>query len=185
MPHDYSKSQISNIQSEKPAPILLCQLNHSGTVEYLSASGAITYDGQAYAPGGFNLVNLKDSASSAIQIAPTAARVTQIINKTYKNGIYKLIYIPAISTDSTTFAAAAGKLIFDGIIDISVFGNEYVTVQGYNKYLRGNLSPGYVFNQFCNHIPPAGSTLTWGSETVAFEPVQDSGSTTRDPFYLW
>ena len=52
---------LERLQSPATRPIYIAQINHSGATEYLSASGAVTYDGQVYTAGGMNIRSVVNS----------------------------------------------------------------------------------------------------------------------------
>lgn len=185
MPRALTAWQLDNCDSATAKPICLMQLNHSGTVEYLSATGAVTYDGQLYTAGGFNINSIVDSRSATFTLAATPARMAEVTRSTYRRGICIIYYIPGVDGDTPTYTADKGVLMLDGRIDTSGVSDGLVTVVAMNKYLTGRLGPGYTFNQFCSHMPAPGSSIVWEGETVPFESVEETPAPTRNPFYLW
>lgn len=185
MPRELTAWQLANSEAENARPFVIVQLNHSGVVEYLSATGSVTYDGQLYTGGGFNIVSIVDSISATLTLAATPARVAEILDSKYRRGLCKIFYIPGLAGDTPTYTADKGILMLDGRIDTSSTSDGLVTVGAFNKYLTGRMGPGYNFNQFCNHMPAPGSSITWEGETAPFEVVEDTPPPPRNPFYLW
>jgi len=171
MPISLTTTQLSNIAAAATRPIYLVQLNHSGTLEYLSCSGAVTYDGQAYTAGGARLKGIRGARSATIEIKQTSTRIGEIQTSAWRGGVCKIYYIPALPTDTPTYTTADAILVFDGLIDISSAQGESLTIQAKNKYLTGVMAPVLTVNQICNHIPPPGTVTTWEGEKVTTQPA--------------
>lgn len=168
---DVTVDQLDRMEQVVTRPIYLVQLNHSGTVEYLSCSGDITFDSQVYVAGGAAIATINNSESATIVVPNSVARLDQIQNNDWLDGICVIYYIPALPSDGDSFALGDALLMLDGIIDSSGLRGESVNIAVRHKWLTGNMSPIYTFDQFCNHIPPAGSTLEWDNETVVLDSV--------------
>lgn len=185
MPRDLTAWQLANSDSATAKPICLMQLNHSGAVEYISATGAVTYDGQLYTAGGFNISSIIDSRSATFTLIATPARVAEVTRSAYRRGLCMIYYIPGEAGDTPTYTADKAVLLLDGRIDTSSVSDGLVTVVAMNKYLTGRMGPGYTFNQFCTHMPAPGSSIVWEGETAPFEAVEETPAPPRNPFYLW
>lgn len=166
-------AHLANMMEVVTRPIYLLQLNHSGTVEYLSCSGECTFDSQVYTPGGASIGNVVNAKEATVVVPNSPARVDELQTNAWRDGICKLYYIPALPADGNAFVVADAILMLDGIIDSSGLRGETLNIVAKNKWLTGNMSPVYTFDQVCNHIPPAGSTLEWDNTTVVLDSVNN------------
>lgn len=161
--HQFTADQVKNTLLTVTKPVYLVQLNHSGTVEYLSCSGSVTFDSQDYDAGGCNIRRLRLYESASIELSASATRIAEVQNYDWRGGICKVYYIPAASGDSLSFNAADAALLLDGVIDTSSFSGEKIKIEAVHKYTVGNMAPGLLFNHFCNHLPAIGESLDWGA----------------------
>lgn len=178
MPISLTAAQLERIHASATRPIYLIQLNHSGTVEYLSCSGAVTFNSQAYTAGGANLKAIRGARSATLTIKQTPARIGEIQSSVWRGGICKIYYIPGLPTDTPTYALADGILVLDGLIDTTSAQGSSITIQAKHKFLTGVMAPILTINQICNHIPPAGSVTDWEGERVKTEPSRSAVDTT-------
>lgn len=169
MPRSVSAWMLERLQSPATRPIYIAQINHSGATEYLSASGAVTYDGQVYTAGGMNIRSVVNSESARIMLPATAQRISEVQGSTYRRGVCAIYLIPGLPDDTLTYTAAQGMLLIDGRIESSSFSSEAVNVSVINKYLTGRLGPGYICNEVASYIPAPGSSITINGETVSYE----------------
>lgn len=171
MPRTLTSDQLSNVLADAVWPIVLVQLNHSGTLEYLSCSGDVTYDSQAYTGGGCSVRSIVDSTSATLVLTPSPSRAEEIQSGVWRGGTCVIYYIPALPSDSSTFVAADGVLMLDGLIDTSSIKGEAHTITAKNKYLTGRMGPGYIVNEVASsaYLPAPGDSLEWEGETVSYE----------------
>lgn len=168
--HDqFSADHVNNILPSSTRPIYLVEINFSGTAEYLSCSGAVTYDGQAYAAGGCSVESMKNQETARLSFPATAERNAQLLNSSWRRGVCNIYFIPGAPGDTLTYAAADGVLLLPGLIDAAELSRDSIRLDVVNKYLTGVMCPGLIFNQFCNHIPAAGTSITWEGETDVLE----------------
>lgn len=169
-PHgQFSADHVKNMLASEDRAVYLVEINFSGTAEYLSCSGAVTYDGQAYAAGGCSVESMKNQETARLSFPATAERNAQLLSASWRKGVCNIYYIPGAPGDSLTYAVADGVLLFPGLIDEAKFSNDSIILDVVNKYLTGVMCPGLIFNQFCNHIPAAGTSITWEGETDVLE----------------
>lgn len=150
-------------------PIYIAKVNHSGTVEYLSANGTLEYDGQTYTGGDMNVRSIKNSEAFRFMLTATPTRISETQRSTYRRGLAQLFFIPGLPDDSPSYTAAQGIMLVDGRIDTSAFSGEAVNVVAINKYLTGRMGPGYICNEVSSYIPAPGSSITVNGETVSYE----------------
>lgn len=165
MPRPHTPTQLSKASATATRPIYLIRWKFGASVEYLSCSGDITYDGNSYVPG-INIRSMKIGVSASLSIPATAARVTDIQNSAYRGGLCEVWHIPAAPGDTLTFTTADSMLLLDGVLDTAKMSGESINVGAINKYLTGEMSPVFTFDQICNHIPPAGEVLDWEGEKL-------------------
>lgn len=172
MPRELTSTQLTNVNATATRPIYLVEWAHSGSTERLSSSGSITYDGNAYTAGGVLVRSISNGRSATITVPATAARAGQVADNDWRNGTCKVYCIPGAPGDSGTYAAAAGILLIDGVIDSSRLGRNTVNVQITSKYLVGVTTPVLTFDRICNHLPAPGSTIEWEGDSLALERVE-------------
>ena len=158
--------QLSNVEEVATRTINIVEIEHSGSIERLSCSGALSYDGADYTFGGVNIRRIENNRSATLTLPATATRITESQNGTWRNGTCKIYAIPALPTDSNIFAAADGVLVLDGFISTSSFANDRVTVTVVHVNLDGNYTPRNLIDEACNHVPSPGSILTWEGENI-------------------
>lgn len=169
MARDLSSAKQANIEAGATRPIYLVEWQHSGLTEYLSCSGDITYDGQAYTAGGLTISSMEDGKTATILLPATSTRIAEIQNNTWRLGICKITAILAAPGDSPTYAAADGDLMLDGVIEQTTFSGELISVIAKCKYYRGALVPRFTFDDVVSVVPAVGSTSEWEGENYSYE----------------
>lgn len=158
--------QLSNVGGANTRPINIVSIEHSGSIELLSCSGELSYDGDTYAGGGINIRRIENNRSATLTLPATATRITESQNGTWRGGTCKIYAIPALPTDSNIFVLADGLLILDGVISTSSFATDRITVTVVHSNLDGNYTPRNLIDEACNHVPSPGSILTWEGENI-------------------
>lgn len=171
MPRNLTSTQQTNVNATATRPIYIVEWEHSGSTERLSSSGEITYDGNAFTPGGVVVRAVSNGRSATVTVPATATRAGQVADNDWRNGICKVWCIPGAPSDGGTYAAAAGILLIDGIINTSALRRNVVTVQATSKYLVGITTPVLTFDRVCSYLPAPGSTIQWEGDSLALESV--------------
>ena len=173
MARELTSTQQANVEAGATRPIYLVEWKHSGTTEYLSCSGDVSYgDGspiQTYTAGGITIAGLEDSKTATLILPATAARVTEIQNNTWRRGHCKITAILAAPGDSPVYAAADGLLVLDGLIESSSFSGESITVIAKSKYYTGALLPRFTYDDVVTSAPAVGTVSTWEGENYSYE----------------
>jgi len=165
---DLTSTEQTNVEAGATRPVYLVEWRFAASVEYLSCSGAITYDSQVYTEGGLKLISREDGKTATLSLPATSSRVAQIQANTWRGGICKITSILASTADGPTYALAVGHLVLDGVIEKASFSGEVITVIAKCKYYRGALVPRYVYDDVTS-TPAVGSTSTWESENYSYE----------------
>lgn len=170
MPRHITTAQFNNLREVATRPINLIRWELSGSLELLSTSGQVTFDDEVYSAGGVDLVSIEDSVRAVLSVPADADRVAQTLGGTWRNGRICQIYaIPAMPGDSGEYTTDDGLLILDGIINRPSLQSGRVVVEVVHKFMNGRLTPRATFNEITNHIPAAGTTLTWEGETFTLK----------------
>lgn len=163
-------SQRAAVDPGATKPLFVCEIAHSGTPELLSASGEVVYDGRIFAAGGCRVTAISDASSATIELPWSPARVNEVETGAWRNGICKIWAIPALPDDvEQVYGAADGILMLDGQIKSSGFSGDRISVNATHVSALARLSPRHTFEAVCNHIPAAGSTITWEGDVLTLE----------------
>lgn len=159
MARTLTATQQTNVEADATRPIYLVEWLHSGTIEYLSVNGEVTYGGQAYTPGELRINQIIDSDVATISMPATATRVAEVTSQVWRDRSCVIRLIPGAPGDSGTYTASpdAALVVMDGIIQTSVFAGNRITVTVKNKYFTGALCPRLRLDQVAHHIPPVGT----------------------------
>jgi hypothetical protein len=171
MARTLTATQQTNVDAAATRPIYIIEWTHSGSTEYLSVTGDITYGGQAYTQGGVNISQIIDSDVATLTMPATSTRITEVQDATWRQGTCVIRTILGAPGDSGTYTASPDQalVIMDGNIQSSRLNGEVITVTVKNKYFAGALCPRLRLDQVANHIPPVGTTFDWGSSQVSYE----------------
>jgi hypothetical protein len=167
-------AQFTNSSADSTRPVYLVQLQHSGTIEYLSSSGEVTLDGIDYRAGIVTVTSIENNRSATVTIPATIQRTLECSSGSWRG--YKLckIYgVPAMPGDSAAYVSADAILLLDGVIDDSRLSNMTVTVRAIHKYAAAVYTPRLNCSELSPHIAPAGSLFTW--EGTGYVLVSKSG----------
>jgi len=174
-----TSTQLSNLAAEQTRPIFLVEWAHSGTTEYLSCSGTVTYGGQTYygAGGaspdiyGVNITRLEGSKAAQLQMPATSTRITQVQNGSWRAQSCIIRAIPGLPGDSGTYSASPdeGILILDGIIETSALNGEVVTVTAKSKYYQGEIFPSFQLSDVASHIPAVGNAFEYNGNVYTHD----------------
>lgn len=156
-------TQETNVRANSTRPIYLVQLAHSGVVEYLSASGAITFDGILYAGGGVEVNSINGEVSVDLSLHASIERIHESFNGTWRNEKLCRVYgIPASVTDENIFDLDAGIELLDGFIDSSSYRvGDKVRVRGVQKTIDRSFTPRLNCSELSLHLPPEGTVFSW------------------------
>lgn len=169
MSRTLTTSQNAAVDSNSTRPIFVVQINHSGTIEYLSSSGEVTFDGLPYVPG-IKVSSIQDASAASLELPWSTARVAEIQNGAWRGGICKVWAIPALPDEATpVYDLADGILMLDGQIRASSFSGNRVSIQAAHVSAISKISPRYTYDAVCNHIPPAGTQIVWEGEILTLE----------------
>lgn len=169
MARELTSTQHTNVEAGSTRPIYLVEWQYSGETEYLSCSGDVTYDSQAYTAGGLTIASIEDSKTATIVLPATAERITSILRSSWRGGVCKITAILAAPGDTGTYSAADGLLMLDGIIEAPTFSGELISVVVKCKYYTGALVPRFTFDDVISIIPAVGSVSTWEGENYSYE----------------
>lgn len=160
MPRNLTPDFVDNTEATATRPLFVVKINHSGTEEYLSCIGAVTFDGDSYVAGGAEISGLSDSMAT-IRLPATSTRIGEVQDSDWRGGICVVYALYYDSMTDVVFAASDGVPIIDGLIDSSGFSGDFVTIVAKHKNLLGKNTPVLTFDDACNHMPVPGEVLTW------------------------
>jgi hypothetical protein len=169
MPLALTDTQRDNAQGTSTRPIIIVQIEHSGALELLSASGPVVFDSDLYSAGGLNMGGIQDGENASLSLPSTATRIAEVQNGTWRGGICKIYAIPASPDDTGEYATTDAVLLIDGLILSSAFTGSAVTVNVIQQSMTGKLTPRHTLSEVCSHIPPPGDVLTWQNSSITFE----------------
>ena len=169
MARTLTSTQQTNVTAAATRPIFLVKWTHSGATEYLSCSGSVTFDGQAYTAGGINIRQVEDSNTATLMLPATSTRIGEVTSGSWRGGTCVIYAIAAAPGDTPTYSASDGITVLDGIIESSKFANEQITVVAKNKYFIGALCPRYLVNDVSSQVPAVGSTFEFDGEVYNYE----------------
>lgn len=167
---ELSSSQRVNLDLTATRPVYVARIAHSGFEELLSGTGRVVFDGEIYAAGGISIKSITDNQTATLELPVTAARMGDIQNGTWRNGVCKIYAIPASPDDDGEFEASAGMLVLDGFIDSSNYsGGDRITCNATQTGMGRNLTPRNTLSEVCNHINPPGTVLAWQDDKLTLE----------------
>lgn len=173
-----SSGQLTNLAASQTRPIFIVEWQHSGSTEYISCSGDITYGGQVYVSansspnyGGVNISRIEGSKTATLTLPATSTRITEVQNGTWRQGTCIIRAIPGLPGDSGTYTSSPeqGILILDGIIESSSFSGEIITVQAKCKYYSGDIFPFLQLSEVANWIPAVGDAFEYNNQVYTHE----------------
>ena len=159
-------AQWTNTGEVSTRPIRVMRWEHSGSLELLSESGGIEFNGELFSAGGVFSISVEDGRRATITLNGTTARIAESVAGRWRTGKICQIYaVPGLPTDTGVYALEDGLLLLDGIIDASEYSNGVVSVRVVHKHLRGNLTPRQTFNLYSEYIPNPGSLVEYDGES--------------------
>ena len=159
-------TQWSNTGEVSTRPVRVVRWEHSGSLELLSESGDIEFNGELFGAGGILSLSVDDGRRATITLNGTTARIAESVAGRWRTGKICQVYaIPALPEDAGVYDLEDGLLLLDGIIDGSDYSGGVVTVRVVHKHLRGNLTPRQTFNLYSEYIPNAGALVEWEGES--------------------
>lgn len=170
MPRASTPQQLAAANAAATKPVYLLAWEHSGIEELIACTvGDVVYNGQTYAAGDVRISRIDDGRSARLSMPASAARVTESLNGTWRSGRCRIYNIPATPTDDLTFLEAEAILVLDGQIRTSGMSGDTVNVYCEHIDAGTRISPRHTFDAICNHLPPAGSVITWEGDTIVLE----------------
>lgn len=161
MPRTLDPGYIADVQLAVTTPTFLIDFYHSGTIEYLSTGGAITYNSHSHVSGA-DMVALSDSEAT-IRIPATSTRITEIQDGDWRN---------ETCTIYAYYDATTAATIMEGTIDASRLGGDSITVRVLSTNILGKYTPVYTYDAICTNLPVDGEYLEWQSETIVVTSVR-------------
>lgn len=159
-------TQWTNTGEVSTRPVRVMRWEHSGSLELLSESGDIQFNGELFGEGGISSIAVDDGRRATITLPGTTTRIAESVAGRWRNGKICQIYaVPGLPGDTGVYTLAEGILLLDGIIDASDYSGGVVSVRVMHKHLRGNLTPRQTFNLYSEYIPGPGSLVEWEGET--------------------
>jgi len=169
MSRTLTTSQNTAVDSGSTRPIFVTQINHSGTIEYLSSSGELIFDGLPYVPG-IRISSIQDASAATIEFPWSPARVAEIQSGAWRGGVCRVWAVPALpDEESPVYDLADGILMLDGQIRASSFSGDRVSVSAAHVSAISKLSPRHTFESVCSFIPASGSKIIWEGEVLTLE----------------
>jgi hypothetical protein len=169
MSRTLTPEQTANSTEARTRPVVIVRLAHSGSIERLSCSGSIVFDGELYAAGGINLGSISNGTGATLALSATPARVSEVQSGSWRYGICQIFMIPGVPEDSGEYEAGAGVLLLDGQISQSQFQAGRVNVSARQITLSGNYTPRNLIGEVCSHIDPPGTVLNWQGDITVLE----------------
>ena len=171
MPRVLSDAQLANVQGPSTRPVYLVDWEHSGVQELIACtSGDVIYDSMTFVAGDLRLNGIPNGRSARLSMPASAARAAETISGSWRQGLCKIYLIPALPDDEMNFAAADGILVLDGQIRTSSIETDNISVTVEHIAAGSRLSPRHTFDAVCNHLPAAGTVISWEGDTVVLEP---------------
>lgn len=163
-------TQQDLVTASATRPIFIVEIAHSGTPEFLSASGDLTFNGQPYSAGGCRVTALEDAQAATVELPWTAQRVLEVQTGAWRNGVCKVWAIPASPDDDpAVYSLSDGILMLDGKLRGSAFQGERIVCQAAHVSAVSKISPRHTFESVCNHIPATGSQIVWEGDILTLE----------------
>jgi hypothetical protein len=158
--------QFNNTGEVSTRPVRVIRWEHSGSLELLSESGDIEFNGELFSAGGILSLSVDDGRRATITLNGTTTRIAESVAGRWRAGKICQIYaVPGLPSDTGVYTLAEGLLLLDGIIDASEYSGGAVSVRVVHKQLRGNLTPRQTFNLYSEYIPNPGALVSWEGET--------------------
>lgn len=168
MARNLTTTQSTNLEADATRPIFLVKWAWNGTTEYLSCSGAVTFDGNSYTAGGVNISSIEDSNQATLNLPSNTTRMTELLAGDWRGASCVIYAIPAAPGDTPTYSVGSELTILDGIIESARFSNGVIQITAKNKYFTGVLAPRFLVNDFSSTIPPVGKSYVWDSTTYDY-----------------
>lgn len=170
MPRELTSGQSANVLGTATKPVYLVDWEHSGVQELIACTaGDVVYNGMTYNAGDVSVLSIQNGRSARLSVPASAARVTQTQNGSWRGGRCKIYMIPALPSDELTFLEAEAFLVLDGEIRTSGFSGGRVNIMCENVRAGSRMAPIHTFNAICNHLPAAGTVITWEGDTIVLE----------------
>lgn len=167
MPRTVSQQQLANVDATRTKPVFLVAWEHSGVEELIACTvGEVVFDSRTYTPQDVTVSSIQNGRSASLVMPASPTRVAQSQNGTWRNGFCKIYAIPAAPTDALTFLEADAILVLQGEIRSSALSGNQITVVCEHVGAGFRLSPRYTFDAVCNHLPPAGTVISWEGDTI-------------------
>jgi hypothetical protein len=167
MPRTLTSDQLSNVQQEATRPVYLVDWEHSGTQELIACtSGAVVYDGMTFNAGDLKVVSIDGGKSAQLSMPASPTRGMEVQNGTWRMGYCKIYLVPALPGDTLTFVEADGLLVLDGEIRSSALSGNSIGVSVQSTSDGVILSPRHTFDAVSNHLPAAGTIISWEGDQL-------------------
>ncbi len=167
-----SETQASNSKAVQTKPIVLVRHEHSGIEELAGASGgSVVFNGETYAtgPSGVKVLSIVDSRLATLWLSPTNARLSEVVNGTWRNGSCTIYLIPALPGELGPFVLGDQIQPIEGKIISSKYSSSGVVFQVQHSTLTSVYTPPNKCDEVANHIPAPGTVLTWDGEKTKLE----------------
>lgn len=168
MARTLTTTQSTNLELNASRPIFLVKWAWNGATEYLSCSGAVTFDGNTYTAGGVNIQSIEDSNQAILSLPFNTTRMSELTSSNWRGASCVIYAVPAAPGDTPTYSVGDELTLLDGIIESARFANETIQITAKNKYFTGVLAPRFVFNDISTTIPPVGKSYVWDDETYDY-----------------
>lgn len=170
MAYPLSVDQFNNVSANSTRPIYLVQLQYAATIEYLSTSGPIKFDGVDYVAGGVDVENIASGQRVSLSLFASASRVAETVSGTWRGAkLCKVFAIPAAPASEPIYTLDQGIPAIDGYIDTARVSGNKISVVAIHKHYANAYTPRLNCSELSIYTPPAGSVFTWqgGSYTLA------------------
>lgn len=158
--------QWTNTGEVSTRPIRVVRFEHSGSLELISESGDIEFNGELFSAGGIKQITVEDGRRATLTLSGSTTRIAESVAGRWRTGKICQIYaVPGLPEDTGVYDLEDGVLLLDGIIDASDFSGGVVTVRAIHKHLRGNLTPRQTFNVYSQYLPAVGSLVEYDGES--------------------
>lgn len=164
MSRSLTTTQQGNLTANATRPIFLVKWAWNGTTEYLSCSGAVTFDSSPYTAGGINIRQIEDSKTATLFLPATSTRVTELLSNDWRGASCVIYAIAASPSDSPTYSASDGITVLDGIIESAQYAGDTLTVTAKCKYYIGAQVPRFIVNEISTQVPGVGASYNWDDD---------------------
>jgi hypothetical protein len=171
MPAEFSSTQLARASAEVTRPIMLVELEHSGTAELFSTGGTVIFDGRTFQGGGIEVVSMEGNRSATLELPATPARLLEVQRGLYRKGICNIWYLPAPPAGAESYAAEEGHLVLPGEIRASRYSDSggFVQLDAVHRETADTYSPRTTVDQVTPFATAAGSQIAWEGDIIVLE----------------